>query len=150
MSLLGTHNNNPHPPTTQQLPTSKHHSSIVGPGTTNCVGYRQNFILSDFSSLTEELSAMCDLVLPCTYVISWWWHLEHTATTHTLQPLNTYHPQHTTHHHGEYELLPWRMPKKTHDTWQLVLSSAWRSQKVYISTVFQLCSIRRCVCTTWL
>jgi hypothetical protein len=42
---LGTHNHNPHPPTTQQLPSSKHHSSIVGPGTTNCVGYRQNFIL---------------------------------------------------------------------------------------------------------
>jgi hypothetical protein len=24
--------------------------TIVGPGTTNCVGYRKNFILSDFSS----------------------------------------------------------------------------------------------------
>ncbi len=86
---------------------------------------------------------MCHLVLLATYVIAWWCHLEQTITTHTFQPLNAYHPQNTTHHHGEYELLAWRMPKETHDTWQWVLSSAWQSQKVYISTVFQPWPIRR-------
>ncbi len=36
---------------------------------------------------------MCRLVLLATYVISWWCHLKQTITTHTLQPLNAYHPQ---------------------------------------------------------
>ena len=56
---LGTHNHNPHPPTTQHLPSSKHHSSILGPGTTNCVGYRQNFILSDFFILSQKSCQRC-------------------------------------------------------------------------------------------
>ncbi len=52
-----------------------------------------------FHPLIDELSAMCDQVLLATYIISWWCHLEHTTTTHTIYPLNTYHHQNTTHHH---------------------------------------------------
>ena len=50
-----------------------------------------------------------------------------TTTSHILQTLNNQHNQNSTHNHGEYKLLAWRMPKKTHETWQWVLSSAWRS-----------------------
>ncbi len=53
--------------------------SIVGPGTTYCVRYHQNFILSNFYPLTEEFSAMCDQVLLATYVVSWWYHGPGTA-----------------------------------------------------------------------
>ncbi len=36
---------------------SSHLFSIVGPGTTNYVGYRQNFILSDFSSSHRRVAS---------------------------------------------------------------------------------------------
>ncbi len=109
---------------------------IVGPGTTNCVGCHQNFILSDFSSSHRRV--VSDVWPGTTSYMSYfsWCLLEHTTTTHTLQTLNNYHPQNTTHHDGEYKLLALRMPKKTHETWQWVLSSTWQSQKMYISTVF--------------
>jgi hypothetical protein len=48
--------------------------SFVGPGTTNCVRYTQIF-----HPLTEEFSAMCDLVLLATYVLSLWCHRLGTA-----------------------------------------------------------------------
>ncbi len=84
-------------PLNNYIPSLKHHSSIVGPGTTSYVGYRQVSSSQIFHPLIEELSVMCDLVLLATYIISSWCHLEHTTTTHTLQPLNNCVPS-SKHH----------------------------------------------------
>jgi hypothetical protein len=95
---LGTHNHNPQSPTTQQLPFSKHHSSIVGPGTTNCVGYRQNFLLSDFHPLTEELSVMCDLVLLATYYLCYFSVMSLGTHNYNPHPPTTQHLPSSKHH----------------------------------------------------
>ena len=97
-------------------------------------------------SLSQDLlSASCDLVLQATYgdVSSQPYPTSsnHSTTNIIKTPLlimvNT-----ICSHEG--------CKRKQNETWRWVLSSAWRSQKVFFSTVFEQCQKSRPVCTTWL
>ncbi len=115
-----------------------------GPGTANCVRYCQNFILSDFSSSHRRV--VSNVWPGTTSYIHYFLVMSLGTHNHNPHPPTPQHLPSSKHHSSSWWIQTACMKDANENPWHMAMGS----QKVYISTVFQLCPIRRHVCTTWL